>query len=56
MQTINMDTSGTIFSKSHQLLGIADDIHITKINLVAVKDFESLENKTPVFGLEVSKS
>ena len=53
VRTMNIDTSGTIFTKSSQLLGFADDLDIIGRNMEAVKDkFMSLERKSTDLGLE----
>jgi len=50
-----MDTSSTIFTKSSQLLGFADDLDIVGRNMEVVKEkFVALERKVTDLGLKVN--
>ena len=52
---IGMDTSSTIFTKSNQLLGFADDVDVVGRNMDAVKEkFVAFEEGASNFGLKVS--
>ena len=52
---MNMDTSSTIFTKSSQLLGFADDLDIMGRNMEAVKEkFVALDRKSIDLGLGVN--
>jgi sorting nexin-29 len=52
---MDMDTSSTIFTKSSQLLGFADDLDIVGRNMEVVKEkFVALERKGTDLGLKVN--
>lgn len=49
-----MDTKSTIFTKSSQILGFADELDIMGRNMEVVKDkFVALERKASDLGLKV---
>jgi Reverse transcriptase (RNA-dependent DNA polymerase) len=55
VRTTDIDPSGTIFTKSSQLLGFADDLDLIGRNMDAVKDkFMALEGKCSDLGLKVN--
>ena len=52
---MDMDTNSSIFTKSSQLLGYADDLDIIGRNMEAVKEkFTALEEGGSKFGLKVN--
>lgn len=55
VRAMAIDTSSTIFTKSNQLLGFADDLDIMGRNMEVVKEkFVALDSKGTDFGLKVS--
>ena len=55
VRTMDIDTSSTIFTKSSQLLGFADDLDILGRNMEAVKEkFTALDRKSTDLGLKVN--
>lgn len=55
VRTMDIDSSGTIFTKSSQLLGFADDLDVIGRNMEVVKDkFMALERKGSDLGLKVN--
>lgn len=57
IRSSNVETSGTIYRKTSQLLGFADDLDLMGRNVEIVKEnYESLESSAAVYGLEVSES
>ena len=55
VRSMDMDTSSTIFTKSTQLLGFADDLDILGRNMEAVKEkFVALDTKGTDLGLKVN--
>src|ERR1700744_2146139 len=55
VRAMDIDISSTIFTKSTQLLGFADDLDIMGRNMEVVKEkFVALERKGSDFGLKVS--
>src|SRR6202012_4324618 len=52
---MDMDTNSTIFTKSSQLLGFADDLDLIGRNMDVVKEkFLALDNRGSDFGLKVN--
>ena len=55
VRAMDMDTSSTIFTKSSQLLGFADDLDLIGRNMDVVKEkFVALDNRGSDFGLKVN--
>lgn len=55
VRTMGMDTSSTIFTKSSQLLGYADDLDIIGRNMEAVKEkFIAMDRKGTDLGLKIN--